>query len=160
LTHFVFIALGSNVGSRLANLHTAIAALEPQIHVLSKSAVYETEPWGYADQSAFLNMTVRASTELSPAGLLTHLKELEATLGRTPSFRNGPRLIDLDILFYDDIQLDTPTLIIPHPHLHERAFVLVPLADIAPGFIHPHLGLSVEELVARLDRRGINLFNG
>lgn len=160
MTHIVCIALGSNIGDRKDNLRVAIAALEPRVHILLKSAVYETPPWGYADQPAFLNMVVRAETDLSPLDLLTFLKDLESVLGRTPSFRNGPRVIDLDILFYDHTQIDTPPLVIPHPRLHERAFVLVPLADVAPDYVHPVLGLSVQEMLASLDRQGIILFPG
>ena len=129
----------------------------------AESPVYETEPWGYADQPAFLNQVVQAETQLAPLELLTHLKALEQALGRTPTFQNGPRLIDLDILFYDDLVLDTstgsvPPLVIPHPRLHERAFVLVPLADLAPELVHPRLGRSVEQLVETVDRRGVSLF--
>jgi 2-amino-4-hydroxy-6-hydroxymethyldihydropteridine diphosphokinase len=160
LTHTVYIALGTNLGQRLDNLQLAIAAFAPSIQVLAKSAVYETEPWGYADQPAFLNMALRAGTELSPAGVLAFLKDLEASLGRTPSFRNGPRLIDMDILFYDDLVLDTPALVVPHPRLHERSFVLVPLMDIAPGLLHPRLGLSVAQMTASLDKGGIKIFTG
>jgi 2-amino-4-hydroxy-6-hydroxymethyldihydropteridine diphosphokinase len=158
LTHTVYIALGTNLGQRLDNLQLAIAALAPSMQVLAKSAVYETDPWGYADQPAFLNMALRAETELSPAGVLAFLKDMEASLGRTPSFRNGPRLIDMDILFYDDLVLDTPALVVPHPRLHERSFVLVPLMDIAPDLMHPRIGLSVAQMTAMLDKGGIKLF--
>ena len=150
--------MGTNLGDRLSNLRAAIAALAPDIQGLVESPVYETEPWGYADQPPFLNMVLRAATDLSPRDLLGRLKGIESTLGRVPSFRNGPRLIDLDILFYDDIILDTPPLVIPHPRLHKRAFVLIPLAQIAPGLVHPVLGLSVAQLLETVDRRGVNLF--
>lgn len=158
MAHFIYLALGTNLGERLDNLRAAINAFAPQIHVLEESRVYETEPWGYTDQPAFLNMAVRAETDLSASDLLGRLNELEASLGRTPSFRNGPRLIDLDILFYDDIILDTPGLVIPHARLHERAFVLVPLAEVAPGLVHPVLGRSVAQMLEILDRRGVTLF--
>ena len=156
----IFLALGTNTGNRLANLRTAIRSLSPQMVVQAESRIYETEPWGYADQPAFLNMTLRAETDLTPLELLTHLKFLEKKLGRLPSFQNGPRLIDMDILFYDDLTLETPTLTIPHPRLHERAFVLVPLMDIAPMLVHPLLGRSVVALVETVDRRGVSLFGG
>jgi len=130
----------------------------PEIQVLDESPVYETEPWGYADQPPFLNMVVRAQTELSPRGLLDRLKEIESTLGRVPSFRYGPRQIDLDILFYDELVLDSESLVVPHPRLHERAFVLVPLASIAPALLHPRLGLSVAQLLETVDRRGVSVF--
>ncbi len=158
MAHSVFIALGANLGDRLANLQAALRAFPPAVSVELKSAAYETEPWGYADQPAFLNMVVRAATDLSPADLLRYLKNREDSLGRKPSFQNGPRLIDLDILFYDDLVLDTPPLVIPHPRLHERAFVLVPLAEIAPRLVHPVLGRSVSQLLAQVDQNGVRLF--
>lgn len=160
MRHTIYLALGTNTGDRLANLRAAIGSLPPQVVAQVESPIYETEPWGYADQPAFLNMTIRAETDFSAPELLTHIKLLEKRLGRLPSFQNGPRLIDMDILFYDDLTLETPTLSIPHPRLHERAFVLVPLADIAPNLRHPLLGRSVAELVETVDRRGVNLFAG
>ena len=160
MAHIIYLALGTNLGERFDNLRAAINAFAPQIRVLEESRVYETEPWGYADQPAFLNMVVRAETDLSPRDLLARLKGLEASLGRVPGFRNGPRLIDLDILFYDNLSLDIPGLVIPHPRLHERAFVLVPLSDVAPGLLHPVLGHTVVQIVENLDRQGVNLFIG
>jgi len=156
--HIVYLALGTNLGDRLANLKQAIAALTPQMEVRAKSGVYETPPWGFEDQPKFLNQVIKVNTYLDPEPLLKHLKRLEVALGRQESFPNGPRLIDMDILFYDDLTLETPMLVIPHPRLHERAFVLVPLMDIAPGLIHPGLGLSVAQLVETVDLRGVNLF--
>ena len=158
MSHNIYLALGTNTGDRLANLRAAIDSLPPQVLVCAQSSIYETEPWGYTDQPAFLNMALHAETDFSPLELLTHLKLLEQTLGRVPSFRNGPRLIDMDILFYDDLILETPTLVIPHPRLHERAFVLVPLMDIAPGLVHPGLSRSVAQLVETVERRGVSLF--
>jgi len=158
MAHRVYLALGTNLGDRLTNLRAALGAFALDVIVKAESPVYETEPWGYADQPAFLNMVVCAETDLSPIELLTHLKALEQTLGRIPTFRNGPRLIDVDILFYDGLVLDTPSLVLPHPRLHERAFVLVPLADLAPGLVHPRLGRSVSQLVETVDRRGVRLF--
>jgi 2-amino-4-hydroxy-6-hydroxymethyldihydropteridine diphosphokinase len=158
MAHTIYIALGTNIGDRLANLQAALMAFSPAITVCSKSATYETEPWGFADQPAFLNMVVRAETELMPDDLLRYLKSQERSLGRKPSFHNGPRLIDLDILFYDDLIIDTPPLVIPHPRLHERAFVLVPLADVAPALVHPLLGRTVSQLLETLDRRGVTPF--
>jgi 2-amino-4-hydroxy-6-hydroxymethyldihydropteridine diphosphokinase len=160
LTHIIFLALGTNLGERLQNLRAAINAFGPQIRVLEESRVYETEPWGYADQPAFLNMVVRAETDLSPRDLLDRIKELESSLGRIPNFRNGPRLIDLDILFYDDLILNTPGLVIPHPRLQERAFVAVPLADVAHAMMHPVSGHGVAQIVESLDRQGVNEFTG
>jgi 2-amino-4-hydroxy-6-hydroxymethyldihydropteridine diphosphokinase len=154
----IYLALGSNLGDRLANLHAAVAALPPDVTVLAGSPVYETPPWGYLEQPAFLNMALRGATSLSPQELLRHLKGLETGLGRVPSIRYGPRLIDMDILFYDDLVLATPGLTLPHPRLHERAFVLVPLADLAAGLRHPVLGRTVGELLAGVDASGVNRY--
>ncbi len=137
MDHTVYIALGTNLGDRLANLRAAIKSLPPDVSVLAESHVYETPPWGYADQPPFLNMAIKAETDLAPEPLLTYLKQLEVELGREQNFRWGPRLIDLDILFYDELVVNTPPLVIPHPRLHERAFVLVPLLDVAPDLVHP-----------------------
>lgn len=150
MSHDIYLALGTNLGDRLANLRAAIAALAPQVRAEAESRIYETPPWGFLDQPAFLNMAIRAQTDLPPADLLAFLKQLETDLGREPTFRNGPRLIDIDILFYDDLILDTPPLVIPHPRLHERDFVLVPLADIAPNFVHPVVRQPIHALLDAL----------
>ena len=153
--HTVYLALGTNLGDRLANLEQARLALEAQVHLRTCSPIYETPPWGYLDQPSFLNQVVKGETDLSPHDLLATLQRLETELGRRPSLRNGPRLIDLDILFYDDLLLETPTLTIPHPRLPGRGFVLVPLADIAPALRHPATGQTVLEMLANCDVRGI-----
>jgi 2-amino-4-hydroxy-6-hydroxymethyldihydropteridine diphosphokinase len=156
--HTVYLALGTNLGDRSANLKQAIAALTPQLEVKAKSQVYETPPWGFEDQPKFLNQVIKAHTYLYPAPLLKHLKRLEVALGRKVSFPNGPRLIDIDILFYDDLVLDTPPLVIPHPRLQERGFVLLPLMDIAPDLVHPVTRQSVREMAALLNLEGIEKF--
>jgi len=153
-----YLALGTNLGDRGANLQSALVALGPKVQVGGCSAVYETIPWGFADQPPFLNQVLKGQTTLSPLDLLSHLKEIEAALGRVPTFRFGPRLIDLDILFYADWTLDTPELILPHPHLHERAFVLVPLNDLAPDLRHPVLGQTVRQLLAGIDTTGVRFY--
>jgi len=158
MEHIVYLALGSNMGNRLANLKTAINNLTPQLAVKNKSSVYETPPWGFTEQAEFLNQVVMAETYLQPQALLGHLKRLETALGRVPNFQDGPRLIDIDILFYDDLIVDTPPLTIPHPRMYNRPFVLVPLAEIAPDLIHPLLGKSVCELLDKVDRSDIKLF--
>ena len=153
--HIVYLALGSNLDDRLANLKQAIASLPPQMEVKARSRVYETPPWGHADQPMFLNQAVKARTYVEPEPLLKHLKRLEVALGRKETFQYGPRLIDMDILFYDDLVMDTPPLVIPHPHLHERGFVLLPMMDIAPDLVHPILKKSIREMAALCDVTGI-----
>jgi 2-amino-4-hydroxy-6-hydroxymethyldihydropteridine diphosphokinase len=155
----VYLALGTNLGDRLANLRDALNVLAPDVSVLRESTIYETPPWGFTDQPAFLNMVVEAETSLRPRALLTYLKQREDELGRVKNFRNGPRHIDLDILFYDDVVYEDERLQIPHPRLHERAFVLVPLSDLAPDFVHPVLGKDVKSLLSGLDRAEIQPFS-
>lgn len=156
--HIVYLALGANLGDRLANLKQAIASLTPQMEVKAKSQVYETPPWGFEDQPKFLNQVIKANTYLDPEPLLKHLKRLEVALGRQESFPNGPRLIDMDILFYDDLVVNKPSLVIPHPRMHERGFVLLPLMDIAPNLIHPVSKKSVREMAALSDVHAIEKF--
>lgn len=156
--HTVYLALGSNLGDRLANLKQAIAALTPQMDVRAKSQVYETPPWGYEDQPKFLNQVIKATTYLDPEPLLKHLKRLEVALGRKASIPNGPRLIDLDILFFDDVVVNKSSLIIPHPRLHERAFVLLPLMDLAPDMVHPVRRQSIRDMAALCNAEGIEKF--
>lgn len=155
MEHTVYLALGSNLGNRLANLKAAIANFTPQMVVKEKSPVYETPPWGFAGQGPFYNQVVKVVTYEEPEDLLKHLKRLEVALGRVSNFQNGPRVIDIDILFYDDMTVFRENLVIPHPRLHERAFVLVPLADIAPDLVHPTLNKSVRELLAGIKVEGI-----
>ncbi len=159
LDHLIYLALGSNLEDRQANLRQALMSLAPGVEVLERSPIYETEPWGYQDQPRYLNQVVSGTTRLAPLALLQHLKSIEVSLGRTPSFRYGPRLIDLDILFYDDLVLESDELTIPHPRLTERAFVLVPLGDLAPDLRHPILGVTVLDLLQRLDRSGVRAFS-
>lgn len=155
MEHTVYLSLGTNLGDRAANLKQAAASLTPQMMVREKSELYETPPWGYTEQEPFLNQAVKAVTYLEPEPLLKHLKRLEVALGREPTFRYGPRLIDIDILFYDDLVLESSSLVIPHPHVHERGFVLMPLMDIAPDLVHPVSGRTVREMIALCSTEGI-----
>ena len=155
VNHTVYIALGTTLGDRTANLRAAIASMPPDVHVITESHVYETPPWGYENQPAFLNMVIKAETSLEPESLLTYLKQLEVQLGREQNFRWGPRLIDLDILFYDDVILESPPLVIPHPRLHERGFVLVPLLEIAPDIVHPVFHSQVKDFLSESSQQGI-----
>jgi len=159
MPHSVFIALGSNLGDRLANLHAAMAALTPEIFNLVCSPIYETPPWGYLDQPKFLNQVIQAETDLQPIDLLSHLKRIETLLGRQPAVQYGPRLVDLDILFFDDLMVDSPPLTIPHPRLEGRGFVLLPLAQLAPDLRHPVLGITIREMLAGANIDGIRWYS-
>jgi len=150
-THTVYLALGTNLGDRLENLRQARAALAPHIRVEACSPIYETPPWGYTDQPSFLNQVLRGHTQLQPLQLLESLKQIEANLGRQVTLANGPRIIDLDILFYDDLVLQLPDLTIPHPRMTGRVFVWLPLSVLAPDFCHPVLGQTASQVIAGLD---------
>jgi len=161
-TSAVFLALGSNLGDRAANLRAAIERLQPGVRIAALSPVYETAPMYVTDQPAFLNMVIRGETALPPPALLELAKRVEAELGRREGGRRfGPRPIDVDILFYEDLCLHGPGLDIPHPRLAERAFVLRPLVEMgAGGTVHPELGLTLADLLHRLpDTQGVALYN-
>ena len=155
MTEPIYIALGTNIGNRQENLHTAKALLSPEVTVLGESSIYVTPPWGYADQPDFLNQVIEVSTRLEPASLLRHLKGIEKQMGRQKLIHNGPRLIDLDILFYGDRVVDEGDLQIPHPRMVGRAFVLVPLGEIAPDFVHPILNVRVKDMLIGVDTSGV-----
>src|SRR3989338_8540245 len=145
----VLLGIGSNLGDRQAHIQLALSLLReiPSIKVLVVSSIIETLPEGGPPQGNFLNGALKIETDLLPLEFLSKLKGIERRLGRVKQEPNGPRPIDLDILFYDDVVIvDGKSLTIPHPRLHEREFVLKPLLEIAPDFIHPRLGKSVKEL--------------
>lgn len=150
-----FLALGTNLGDRHANLQTAREALVPEITIYKCSSIYETPPWGYEDQPGFLNQVLEVRTALEPRPLLAALKAIEVQMGRLKTFLFGPRLIDLDILFYGQRILGTEHLTIPHPRLGERAFVLVPLNEIAPDFVHPAINQTITALLEKVDTEGV-----
>jgi 2-amino-4-hydroxy-6-hydroxymethyldihydropteridine diphosphokinase len=156
--HTIYLGLGTNIGDRAANLQAAVTRLAENLSVTAVSPIYETAPWGITDQPDFLNMCLTATTDLLPHKLLALLKNLEKEIGRVPGERWGPRLIDIDLLFYANQIIETEKLKIPHPELPERAFVLRPLADIAPNFVHPVLGETIAVLAAKVDDEGIRPF--
>ncbi len=170
----VYLGLGSNLGHREENLVGAVRLLGisqdaktagqaeggttgeaslDKIEIVRASSIYETPPWGYKLQPDFLNCVLEARTRLPPAKVLQRVKAVEQSMGRQPSVRYGPRLIDVDILLYGDDIVDYPGLQIPHPRLHQRAFVLVPLAELHPGLVHPILGAAVGALASQVDGR-------
>ncbi|NIM03968.1 2-amino-4-hydroxy-6-hydroxymethyldihydropteridine diphosphokinase [bacterium] len=147
----IYIGLGSNLGDRLANIRKAIELMRREgIEIIDESSVYETEPVGYKEQGWFLNSVVKGRTELSPQGLWKRLEKIEKLMGREREIKWGPRIIDLDILFYENKILNDKQLRIPHSELHKRKFVLVPLEEIAPQLVHPVLKKTISQLLTDL----------
>ena len=159
----VYLSLGSNLGNRAANLVMALRLLAPLCRIEAVSSLYETEPVGVTGQPPYYNAACLAVTGLGPGDLMRHLKNVEHEVGRRPSPggpRWAPRPIDLDILFYGDAVTEEADLQVPHPRLAERAFVLVPLAELCPEHRHPILGRTVGEMLAGLPREGVRLLKG
>lgn len=146
----IYLGLGSNLGDRESNLAKALDLLSQKVKLEKISSIYETEPVGYSDQPWFLNLVCAGVTGLEPDDLLFCVKEIEGKLGRVSSFPNAPRPVDIDILFYDRLIIKTERLIIPHPRIEERAFVMIPLSEIAPKFVHPSRGKTIQELLSEM----------
>ena len=156
-----FLSLGTNLGDRFANLQTAFHLLRSYdgIIVEELSSIYETDPVGYTDQPAFLNMVIQVSTSLSAEELLELCLSIEHELGRIREFKWGPRIIDLDILLYNQDNIKSEKLIVPHPRMHERAFVLVPLIEIDPDICSPESDMPLEKaLLSIQERKGVRLW--
>jgi GTP cyclohydrolase IV len=154
-THTVYLALGSNLGDRRGNLAAALQRLREVVDIETASSIYETEPVGYLDQPQFLNMVCKGRTRLATSELLGYTQEIEIALGRQATFRNGPRPIDIDILMYDDLHIEQENLTIPHPRMSERAFVLAPLAEIAPEVVEPTSGKTIQGLLETVSQEGV-----
>ena len=149
--HIVFIGIGSNLGDSKKNCISSIKHIQEFANIRNVSSLYETEPIGKVDQPDFINCVIEIETELDPYELLTRLQSIENKLGRVREQRWGARTIDLDIIFYDDLIIDTGGLKIPHPEAHNRRFVLEPLREIAPDLIHPEAKLNISEILAGLE---------
>lgn len=159
MTQVIYLALGSNLGDRAINLFEARERMSALVDVVEQSPIYETPPWGVQDQPWFLNQVVQGVTELSPEDLLRFLKRIEREMGRIEGERYGPRIIDIDIIFYDNLTYDRPGLKIPHPRLEGRAFVLLPMSKIAPDFIHPILKRSIQDMLRDTDTSELRLYD-
>ena len=156
----VYLALGSNIEPRMANLNEAMAHLDQiGIKVLRQSKVYETAPWGYAEQADFLNMAAECSTSFTPGELLLALKRIEQGMGRKRTIKNGPRNIDIDILIYGDIVYESPRLNIPHPSFSDRQFVMAPLNDLIPDLIPAGKTKTIHELFAQVGTDTVKLWS-
>jgi len=153
-THIAYISAGSNLGDRLHNCRKGIAALTESGNcvILAQSRIYMTEPVDYEDQNWFINMMIKLETELDPFQLLDHIERIQRAAGRLKDpVRYGPRILDLDIILYDDCIIDSERLVVPHPRMHKRRFVLKPICDIDPAAVHPVLKQEMQSLLKRLE---------
>jgi dihydropteroate synthase/2-amino-4-hydroxy-6-hydroxymethyldihydropteridine diphosphokinase len=153
----IYLGLGSNLGDRVKYLEQAVSLLSTEIVITAESSIYETPPWGFTDQSPFLNQVVKGTTNLTPGNLLDFLKAIENKIGRKETFRYGPREIDIDILFFDDLIIEEDDLVIPHPKFHERVFMLVPFSEVDPNFIHPTQKQKISDLLKKQDHSDIKV---
>ncbi len=151
----VILALGSNLGDRCANLQQALEEISARVSIGSTSSIYETPPWGYIEQPAFLNQVLSGMTSLNPTELLDFLKGIEHEMGRVKNFQNGPRLIDIDILLFGEQIVNTENLVIPHPRMLDRGFVLLPLSEIESELIIQGTNKSVADFLQNVDQEGI-----
>jgi 2-amino-4-hydroxy-6-hydroxymethyldihydropteridine diphosphokinase len=158
--HIVYLGVGSNLGDKVSNCLRALEEIaisgDTKLHIIS--SLYKTDPVGHQDQDWFINCVAQVMTTLAPRRLVRLLQTIEKKMGRTKTFTMGPRIIDLDILFYGAAIVEEPDLIIPHPHLHERGFVLAPLAEIAPDLTHPVLKKTADELLKIVGEKGVELY--
>lgn len=153
----VYLGLGTNVGDKTKNLINAVDILGRKLKIIKTSRIYPSKPVGYTQQDIFLNMALYCQTEMDAKTLFRFIKDVEREVGRIERFRWGPREIDIDILFYNNQVINDGDIIVPHPRLHERDFVLIPLMDINPGLIHPVLKKSIGELLEDIKEKSVIL---
>lgn len=144
----VYLGLGSNIGDSKSNIESALLSLDKKVNIINKSSYYQTEPVGYKDQAWFLNMVIEGETNLNPRELLSFTQSIEKDMKRVKTIVNGPRIIDIDILIYDDLKIESEDLIIPHPRMQERAFVMVPIFEIAPELVINNI--AVKDIIQNL----------
>jgi 2-amino-4-hydroxy-6-hydroxymethyldihydropteridine diphosphokinase len=156
-----YLIIGGNIGDRLQYINAASLYIQQHCgEILQKSSIYETAPWGKTDQPSFLNQVLEIDTPLTPIALLNSILKIELSLGRQRKEKYDARTIDIDILYFEDEQLNTLELTIPHPKIHERRFVLIPLAEIAPNLIDPSIGLPIISLLDNcIDKLEVSVFN-
>ncbi|MCX7995647.1 MAG: 2-amino-4-hydroxy-6-hydroxymethyldihydropteridine diphosphokinase [candidate division WOR-3 bacterium] len=154
-----YLLLGTNLGNLKENLRNALELLQRNgLRILKSSRIYKTKPWGKTDQPDFLNMAVEVETSLSPRELLKIVKHIEKEMKRDTEEKWGPRIIDIDILFYENIVINEPDLVIPHPYFFKRNFALIPMAEIAPDFVPPLQNKSIKDLTAGVESEGIEIY--
>tara|TARA_B100001971_G_C18206232_1_gene547785 strand:- start:487 stop:987 length:501 start_codon:yes stop_codon:yes gene_type:complete len=154
--NLVYLSIGTNLGNKIENLKNAISRLSSIVTINSISSVYETEPLNVQKQDNFLNIAIEVQTNFSPLELIEKLKKIESEMGRVLSESNKPRIIDIDIIFYNSIILDEVRIQVPHPRAHKRAFVIFPIMDLNPAFVHPILNKSLMEISKNLSNQRIS----